>query len=243
MTLFPVDWLRSVPVVGSHQLFPVRRIYCVGQNYADHAREMGSDPNREPPFFFMKPADAVTVAMPETPLNYPYPTSTQNFHHEVELVLAIGKRGVNVDHRQASDMIYGLSVGIDFTRRDLQKTMKSGGKPWEISKAFDRSAVIAPITPIGSTYVTHGVSQTVTAQGRFDLWLKVNHKTRQEGHTLQMIWSPAEIIEHLSRYFELCPGDLIFTGTPSGVGAVVKDDVIECGANGLGTITICIVGD
>jgi fumarylpyruvate hydrolase len=198
----------------------------VGRNYADHAREMGGDPEREPPFFFMKPADAV-VPSGET---IPYPPRTANFHHELELVIAIGKGGHNVPVHLALDHIYGYAVGNDFTRRDLQTAMRNVGRPWDVSKGFDRSAAIGCIRPVSAG--GHLLA------GR--MYLKVNGETRQDSDVSQMIWSVPEIVAELSTYFELVPGDLIYTGTPAGVGAIKSGDRIEAGIAGLDTLVTLI---
>ncbi|HXF46570.1 MAG TPA: fumarylacetoacetate hydrolase family protein [Burkholderiaceae bacterium] len=216
-----------VPVVGSSDLFPVRRIYCVGRNYAEHAKEMGFS-GREPPFFFAKPADAV-LPVPEGSVGeLPYPPLTQDLHHEMELVVAIGRRGANVAAADAPAYIWGYAAGLDMTRRDLQGEMKKQGRPWEIGKAFDFSAPIGPIKPVAQ-------SGLVTA-GR--IWLKVNGQTRQDSDVGKMIWSVAETIAHLSLYFELAPGDLIFTGTPEGVAAVQPGDLLEGGVDGVGAVRV-----
>jgi fumarylpyruvate hydrolase len=216
-----------VPVVGSSDLFPVHRIYCVGRNYAEHAKEMGFS-GREPPFFFAKPADAV-LPVPEGSVGeLPYPPMTKDLHHEMELVVAIGKRGANVAAADAPAYIWGYAAGLDMTRRDLQGEMKKQGRPWEIGKAFDFSAPIGPIKPVAQGGI-------VTA-GR--IWLQVNGQPRQASDVGKMIWSVAETIAHLSRYFELAPGDLIFTGTPEGVAAVQPGDLLEGGVDGVGTIRV-----
>lgn len=219
--------LPSVDIQGMAARFPVHRIYCVGRNYAEHAREMGSDPTREPPFFFSKPADAV---VPNN-ASIPYPSRTKNFHHEVELVVAIGKGGGNIATADALDHVFGYAVGNDLTRRDLQKQAKDAGKPWDISKGFDRCAPIAAIQPVSAgNHVT-----------RAAIWLKVNGELRQQANVGDMIWSVPEIIAELSTLFELQPGDLVFTGTPAGVGALKVGDKIECGVDGLTTLTTTII--
>ncbi len=223
--VFPPPAPAAVDVVGTDHRYPVRRIYCVGRNYAAHAREMGSDPDREPPFFFCKPADAI-VANHST---IAYPSRTSNLHHEVELVVAIGQGGKNILPADALDHIYGYAVGLDLTRRDLQNDLKSKGHPWETGKAFDRSAPIGAITPAESKPID---------QGR--IWLSVNDQLRQDADVADLIWSVPEIISELSALFELCPGDLIFTGTPSGVAAVKSGDRIEAGIDGLETLVISI---
>ena len=204
-------------------LFPVRRIYCVGRNYAEHAREMGHDPNAEPPFFFSKPADALLVGGADAP----YPTQTRNFHHEIELVAAIGTGGSEIPVETAISHVWGYGVGIDLTRRDLQAWAKKGAKPWEIAKGFDHSA------PIGTLVPAADVPQPL--RGRIEL--KVNDEMRQSGDLAEMIWDLPHVIAELSKYFELFPGDLIFTGTPAGVSAVVKGDWLEGSIAGIGTVS------
>ncbi|WP_114394855.1 fumarylacetoacetate hydrolase family protein [Oleisolibacter albus] len=212
----------SLAVAGGDGRFPVRRIYCVGRNYADHAREMGADPVREPPFFFMKPADAV---MPDG-ADIPYPPGTANLHHEVELVAAIGATGRDVAVEKALDLVWGYGVGNDLTRRDLQGQAKAKGHPWDVGKGFDHSAPVSPLRPV--TEIGHPATGAIA--------LSVNGTLRQQGDLGDMIWSVAEIIAHLSRLFVLQPGDLIFTGTPAGVGAVVAGDVIEASIAGVGRL-------
>ncbi len=214
--IFPPMPVAGLPIHGSDQQFPVRRVYCVGRNYADHAREMGSDPDREPPFFFCK---------------LPYPTKTQALHYEVELVVAIGKAGANVSVAQAHELIFGYAVGLDMTRRDLQNTMKQNGRPWEIGKAFDYSA------PIGEIYPVASVAEIQQA----NISLAVNGAPKQQGNINQLIWNVAETIANLSEFFELKAGDLIFTGTPAGVGAVVKGDSVLAQIDGLGKIELVVV--
>ena len=228
--VFPPAPIPAVPVAGSADSFPVRRIYCVGRNYAAHAREMGSDPQRDPPFFFCKPADAVLPVMPEETAELAYPPATANFHHEVELVVAIGKRGRNIASQAANEHVWGYAVGFDMTRRDLQFALRDQGRPWELGKAFDHSAPIAPIVP--ASHCGHPTA------GR--IWLTVNGQTRQQGDLGDLIWSVPETIAHLSTYFELLPGDLIFTGTPEGVGPVVAGDLLRGGVEGLGELSIRI---
>ncbi|HET9444766.1 MAG TPA: fumarylacetoacetate hydrolase family protein [Steroidobacteraceae bacterium] len=209
----------AVPVKGHRDEFPVHRIYCVGRNYAAHAREMGNDPEREPPFFFSKPADAVVL----NNARIPYPPRTNNFHHEIELVVAIGKAGRDIPLARALDHVYGYAVGNDLTRRDLQSDAKDHGRPWDTSKGFDRSAVVSAITPVAAS--GHLKS------GR--IWLKVNGQMRQQADLSELIWSVPEVIAELSTFFELRPGDLIYTGTPAGVAALKKGDRIEGGIDGL----------
>ena len=220
-----------VPVLGSADGFPVRRIYCVGRNYAAHAREMGSDPDREPPFFFCKPADAVVPIASGTTADLAYPAQTANYHHEVELVVAIGKRGRDIASADARDHVWGYAIGFDMTRRDLQFALRDKGRPWELGKAFDQSAPIAHLVP--ASHCGH------PASGR--IWLEVNGQLKQQGDLADLIWSVPETIAHLSKYFELCPGDLIFTGTPEGVGPVVRGDLVTGGIDGIGELSIRIV--
>ena len=228
--VFPPAPAPSVPVVGTEAQFPVHRIYCVGRNYEEHAKEMGFT-GREPPFFFMKPADAIVVAPPGATTPLPYPSLTTNLHHEIELVVAIGKGGKNIAAVDALSHIYGYAVGLDMTRRDLQNDMKKQGRPWSIGKGFDYSAPIGPITPAAQAGNV----------GKAGIWLQVNGVDRQRSNVAQLIWNIAETIEHLSAAWELQPGDLIYTGTPEGVGAVVTGDVLEGGVDGLGSIRLKLV--
>lgn len=219
-----------IPIAGSDLQFPVRRIYCIGRNYAAHAREMGSDPTREPPFFFQKPTDAIQNVAPGTVADHPYPSLTKNYHYEVELVAALYRGGRNIPVDRALDCVYAYSVGLDMTRRDLQRAMGDEKKPWEIGKSFDHSAVIGPL---------HLAAQT----GHFTkgaIWLKVNGATKQNANLNQMIWSVAEQISKLSEAFELAAGDIIYSGTPENVGPVVRGDVIETHIDGLPNMSIRI---
>jgi fumarylpyruvate hydrolase len=221
----------AVPVDGESGLFPLRRIYCVGRNYAAHAREMGSDPTREPPFFFCKPADAVLPVAPGVTGDLPYPQATDNFQYEIELVVAIGIGGADIAEADALSHVWGYTAGLDMTRRDLQFALRDLGRPWELGKAFDHSAPLAPIVPLSrSGHPAHAA-----------IWLKLNGELRQSAAIADMSWSVAEIIARLSTYFCLAPGDLIFTGTPAGVGPVVKGDLIEAGVDGLGTLALRVV--
>jgi len=220
----------SIPVVGQQDRFPVHRIYCVGRNYEEHAREMGFT-GREPPFFFMKPADAVVVADAGQTARVPYPTLTTNLHHEIELVVAIGKGGSNIQAADAHQHIYGYAVGLDMTRRDLQNDMKKQGRPWCIGKAFDHSAPIGPITPAAQV---PGIAQA-------EISLQVNGQDRQHSHVSKLIWNITETIEQLSAAWTLQPGDLIFTGTPEGVAAVVRGDVLAGSVDGLQAIRVELV--
>lgn len=217
--------LPSLPVAGGGR-FPVRRIFCVGRNYAEHAREMGHDPSREAPFFFMKPADCLL----ESGGILPYPPQTQDLHHEIELVVALAEGGRDIPESEAQAKIYGYAVGLDMTRRDLQGAAKKAGRPWEAGKAADHAAPCGTIHPAAT--VGHPDS------GR--IWLTVNGTPRQEGDLNQLIWSVPEVIAHLSALFELKSGDLIYTGTPAGVGAVVAGDVLRGGIDGLGELDITI---
>jgi fumarylpyruvate hydrolase len=212
----------TVAVEGSALRFPVRRIFCVGRNYPEHSREMGFGDVRAPPFFFTKPADAVIGSGSDVP----FPTRTANLHHEIELVVALGKGGRDVAEEAAQGLIYGYAVGVDLTRRDVQAAMKEQGKPWDTAKGFDHSAPISPIVP--------AAGKPHPASGR--IWLEVNGKPRQQGDIADMIWSVPEIIAELSTWFELAAGDLIFTGTPAGVGALVPGDRVRGGVEGVGTL-------
>jgi len=219
----------SVPVVGQPARFPVHRIYCVGRNYEEHAKEMGFT-GREPPFFFLKPADAIVVAEAGQTATIAYPSQTANLHHEIELVVAIGTGGKNIKAADAFQHIYGYAVGLDMTRRDLQNDMKKQGRPWCIGKAFDQSAPIGPITPVAQAGdVAHA-----------DIWVQVNGADRQRSNVARLIWNIAETIEHLSAAWELQAGDLIYTGTPEGVAAVKPGDVMEGGVGGLTPIRVAV---
>jgi len=217
----------GVAIAGRDDLFALHRIYCVGWNYAEHVREMGFTPEREPPIFFMKPLDAIVPDRGRVP----YPPKTRDLHYEIELVVALGRGGADIAREAALDHVWGYAVGIDMTRRDLQAIAKQRGQPWETSKAFDSGAPLAALRPVEET--GHPTA------GR--IWLSVNGEIRQDGNLAQMIWSVAEIIEHLSGYFRLEPGDLIYTGTPAGVGPVLPGDALEGGVDGVGTIRIDIV--
>jgi len=221
----------TLPIVGSTEMFPIRRIYCIGRNYAAHSREMGSDPTREPPFFFQKPSDAVQFVAPWSTADHAYPTLTKNYHYELELVAALGSGGRNVPVDKALDLVYGYTVGLDMTRRDLQRAMGDEKKPWEIGKSFDHSAPIGPI---------HRVAQ-VGHYTKGPIVLKVNGNVKQSADLSQMIWSVAEQISKLSQAFELRPGDIIFSGTPENVGPVVPGDVMEGSIVGLPTLNVRVV--
>ena len=226
--LIPPAAIAAVPVVGGGA-FPVRRIYCVGRNYAEHAQEMGFT-GREPPFFFLKPADAVLPVADGQTGQMAYPPLTHNLHHEVELVVAIGKGGRDIDVADAASHIWGYAIGLDMTRRDLQNDMKKQGRPWCIGKAFDESAPIGPIHPIAST--------GELLRGAIDV--SVNGSLRQKGDLSELIWSVAETIATLSRAWALQPGDLVFTGTPAGVAAVLPGDLMEARIAGLGCLRVQI---
>ena len=215
-----------VAIEGSDSVFPVRRVYCVGRNYEAHAREMGKDPTREPPFMFQKPADAV---VPNGSV-IDYPPQTQNFHHEIELVVAIGKGGVDIAAANALEHVLGYAVGVDLTRRDLQLAARDAGRPWEWGKAFDRSAPCSAIV----------LAEKLGHPSRGRIWLSVNGTLRQDADISQLIWSVPEIIAFVSRSMALAPGDLIFTGTPAGVGPLLAGDVVTGGVDGIGTIEIQI---
>lgn len=228
--LFPHE-MTTIPVVGDTRAFPVRRIYCIGRNYAAHAIERGSDPTREPPFFFQKPTDAIQNVAIGTVADHPYPSLTQNYHHEVELVAALKSGGANIPPEQALDHVYGYALGLDMTRRDLQNGMAAQKKPWEIGKSFDHAAVLGPIHPVSR--VGH------FTKGRISL--AVNGKVRQDSNLDKMIWSVAEQIAKLSEAFELKAGDIIYSGTPENVGPVARGDVLLCKLDGLPDMSIRIV--
>lgn len=219
----------SVPVAGRRERFPVRRIYCVGRNYVEHAKEMGFT-GREAPFFFLKPADAALPVPQGETGTMAYPSLTKDLHHEIELVVAIGTGGRNIKAADAPRHIWGYAVGLDMTRRDLQGEMKKLGRPWCIGKGFDESAPISPIVPAAEA------GDLANAE----IWLKVNGRDRQRSNVSRLIWNIGEIIEHVSSAWELAPGDLIFTGTPEGVAAVVPGDTLEGGVAGVGTLSVKI---
>ena len=229
--VFEPQAVTTLPVAGSDQRFPVRRVYCVGRNYAAHAREMGFDPDREPPFFFCKPADAVIGVAEGQTLELPYPSETGNYHYEIELVVAIGKAGRDIPLEQANEHVWGYAVGLDMTRRDLQMKMREMGRPWEIGKAFDQSAPIGPLHP----------ASRVGHPGHAGIWLQVNAADKQRSDIDKLIWSVPETVSYLSRFFELQPGDLIMTGTPEGVGPVVAGDLMVGGVDGLGELHVRVV--
>lgn len=218
--------IPTLPVEGSSELFPVNRIFCIGRNYAAHAVEMGHDPDKEPPFFFFKHGAAVI-----TDGTFPYPTETSDVHHEVEMVVALSKGGTDIAVDDALDHVYGYGVGLDMTRRDLQGEAKKLGRPWEVAKSFEASAPCGPLVP--ASRIGH------PDQGKVEL--SVNGETRQQGDLNQMLWKVPEMISVLSRYFTLQPGDVIMSGTPSGVGAVERGDTMVASIEGVGEITVKVV--
>ena len=229
--VIPAHLQPSVAVLGTAARLPIHRIYCVGRNYEEHAKEMGFT-GREPPFFFLQPAEAVVAVEAGTVGSMDYPTLTSNLHHEIELVVAIGKAGKNIKAADAAQYIYGYAVGLDMTRRDLQSDMKKQGRPWCIGKAFEQSAPIGPVTPAAQAGdITNA-----------EISLQVNGADRQRSHVNKLIWNIAETIEHLSAAWELQPGDLIMTGTPEGVAAVVRGDLLEGKVQGLPTLQVKIAG-
>ena len=222
----------GVPVYGSSDLFPVRRIFCVGRNYAAHAREMGHDPDREPPFFFTKPADAIVIcADPKNPTRIAYPPATKNLHHEMELVVAMKSGGADIPVDKALDRVFGYAVGLDMTRRDLQNQAKDMGRPWDMGKGFDNSA------PIGIIYPASEVGHP----GKGTIQLDVNGKTRQKSDLNALIWSVPETISYLSGLVTLAAGDLIYSGTPEGVAAVGKGDTLQGFVDKCGTVSCTYV--
>jgi fumarylpyruvate hydrolase len=225
--VIPAPPIPSLAIEGSPARFPVHRIYCVGRNYAEHAREMGGSPDREPPFFFMKPADAI---VPDGN-DFPYPAQTKDVHHEMELVVALGKGGTNIPAGSALGHVYGYAAGLDMTRRDLQAEAKKLARPWDTAKGFDHAAPCGRIAP--ATSIGHPAAGAI--------WLKVNGEFRQRSDISQLIWNIPEVIAYLSTLFTLAPGDLIYSGTPAGVGAVQRGDVLEGGVDGVGTIQLKVV--
>ena len=222
--------LPSLPIAGSSQRFPVRHIYCVGRNYAEHAREMGGDAEKEPPFFFTKPADAlVPVVEPDVGVVH-YPLATRNYQHELELVAAIGSAGARLAPGEANAIIYGYAVGLDMTRRDLQIEMREKKRPWDLGKSFAEAAPIGPLHPVAQ----------VGHPNRGRIALDVNGETRQQGDLAAMIWDVPHVVHFLSQYYELMPGDLVFTGTPAGVGAVAPGDLLVGRIEGLGRLSVRI---
>ena len=228
--VFPPAAPTTVPVAGRAERFPVHRVYCVGRNYEEHAKEMGFT-GREPPFFFMKPADAVVPVEAGATGTIAYPSLTKNLHHEIELVVAIGTGGKNILAADAHKHIFGYAVGLDMTRRDLQNDMKKQGRPWCIGKAFEQSAPCGPITPVAAA------GDVANAE----IWLQVNGADRQRSNVSKLIWNIGETIEHLSAAWDLQPGDLIYSGTPEGVAAVVAGDTLVGSVGGLGTLTVKVV--
>jgi fumarylpyruvate hydrolase len=221
----------TIPIVGDTDVFPVRRIYCIGRNYAAHAIERGSDPTREPPFFFQKPTDAIQNVAIGKVADHPYPLLTKNYHHEVELVAVLKSGGTNIPPEKALEHVYGYALGLDMTRRDLQNGMAAEKKPWEIGKSFDHAAVLGPIHPVAKVgHLTKGA-----------ISLAVNGTVRQDSNLDRMTWSVAEQISKLSEAFELKAGDIIYSGTPENVGPVVKGDVLLCKLEGLPDMSIRIV--
>jgi len=220
--VFPAPPAPAVAVIGAEALFPVHRVYCVGRNYPDHVREMGGDPAREPPIFFSKPADAVSPSGRDVP----YPGRTSNLHHEIELVVALGRGGRDIAVADALEHVFGYAVGNDLTRRDLQAAARKKGAPWDTAKGFDASAPITPISP----------ADEIGHVNRGRIWLEVNGVLRQQADIADMVWSVPEVIAELSAYYLLGPGDLIFTGTPAGVGPLVAGDRVRGGVEGVGQL-------
>jgi fumarylpyruvate hydrolase len=229
--VIPHPPIPALPVAGGNDLFPVRRVYCVGRNYAAHAREMGGDPTREPPFFFMKPADALQPVPDGEAAEHPYPPRTGNYHFEVEMVAALARGGRDIPVEQALDHVFGYAVGLDMTRRDLQDEAKQLRRPWELGKAADRSGPVGPLHP--ASRIGHPASGAIS--------LAVDGAVRQQADLSDMIWSVAEQIAYLSAYFELFPGDVIFSGTPEGVGAVTRGQTMIAAVAGLGEIRLRVV--
>jgi fumarylpyruvate hydrolase len=219
--------LPTLPIRGTKKLFPVHRIYCVGRNYAEHAKEMGHDPNREPPFFFQKNPDTLVPGGGD----FPYPSKSKDVHHEFEMVVALGGGGTDIPVERALDCVFGYAVGLDMTRRDLQNEAKKLGRPWEVGKAFEHAAPCSEIVP----------ASAIGHPSKGAVWLKVNGAVRQQGDLSQLIWGVPEMISYLSGLFALRPGDLIFSGTPAGVAAVKPGDVLQGGVDGVGEITVKVV--
>jgi fumarylpyruvate hydrolase len=230
LSVVPNPPRTALPIVGTDDLFPVRRVYCVGRNYAAHAREMGHDPNREPPFFFMKPADALQVVPPDG-VEHPYPPKTANYHFEVEMVVAIGKGGRDIPVETALEHVYAYGIGLDMTRRDLQDEAKQLRRPWELGKAADASGPVGVLHPVSA--IGHPAKGAIT--------LAVDGVVKQRGDLADMIWSVAEQVAFLSTYFEVQPGDVIFSGTPEGVGKVERGQTMVGAVEGLGEITLKVV--
>jgi fumarylpyruvate hydrolase len=229
--VIPVPQVPALPVAGSGDLFPVRRVYCVGRNFAAHAREMGHDPTREPPFFFMKPADALQPVPEGETAEHPYPPKTGNYHFEAEMVVALASGGRDIPVEGALDHVFGYGIGLDMTRRDLQDEAKQLRRPWELGKAADRSGPVGPLHP--ASRIGHPAGGAIS--------LAVDGAVRQQADLSDMIWSVAEQIAYLSSYFELFPGDVIFSGTPDGVGAVTKGQTMVGAVEGLGEIRLRVV--
>ena len=225
-TVIPALEPVLLPVEGVTERFPVRRVYCVGRNYADHAIEMGHDPSREPPFFFQKNPDNLYAGS-----EFPYPPLSSDVHHEVELVMALAEGGADIPVEEALSKVYGYAVGVDFTRRDVQDKAKKMSRPWEAAKAFEHSAPISALVP--AEKIGHPQQGTV--------WLDVNGERRQSGDLNQMIWKLPEIVAELSKLFVLAAGDVIMTGTPAGVGPVKRGDTVACGVDGVGELTLTVV--
>lgn len=219
--------IPTLPVHGSERVFPIHRIYCVGRNYAAHAIEMGHDPDREPPFFFQKNPDTIVPSGGR----FPYPDASRDVHHEIELVVALGEGGKDIPVERALDHVFGYAVGIDMTRRDLQGEAKKMGRPWEVGKAFEHSAPCSAIVPAAD----------IGHPGEGSIWLEVNGERRQSGDLNQLIWKIPEMISYLSGLFTLAPGDLIYSGTPAGVGPVARGDHLRGGVEGVGEIEITVV--
>jgi fumarylpyruvate hydrolase len=224
--LFPVAPVPTVPVKGESRLFPVNRVFCVGRNYADHAKEMGVDVDREAPFYFLKPASAIVP----TGATIPYPPGTANYHYEMEFVIAIGAPAFRISEADALSVVYGYACGLDMTRRDLQLDARAKGRPWDLGKAFEQSAIIAPITK----------AQSFAAIGLQRIMLKQNEAVKQDAKLSDLVWTIPELVSHLSRYYHLAPGDLIYTGTPAGVGAVKPGDKLHGEIDGLDSIALTI---
>jgi fumarylpyruvate hydrolase len=229
--VIPVPQVPALPVAGSGDLFPVRRVYCVGRNFAAHAREMGHDPTREPPFFFMKPADALQPVPEGETAEHPYPPKTGNYHFEAEMVVALASGGRDIPVERALDHVFGYGIGLDMTRRDLQDEAKQLRRPWELGKAADRSGPFGPLHP--ASRIGHPAGGAIS--------LAVDGAVRQQADLSDMIWSVAEQIAYLSSYFELFPGDVIFSGTPEGVGAVARGQTMTASIAGLGEIRLRVV--
>jgi len=229
--VIPAPSQTLIPIHRTGDLFPVRRVYCVGRNYAAHAREMGGDPNREPPFFFMKPADALQIVPMGETIDHPYPQRTQNYHFEVELVAALHRSGRDIPLDQALDHVFGYAVGLDMTRRDLQDEAKQLRRPWELGKSADYSGPVGPLHRVSDVGHLHRGSISLTVDG----------VTRQKADLADMIWSVADQIAFLSSYFELAPGDVIFSGTPEGVGEVERGQTMVAAVEGLGEIRLRVI--